>query len=395
MVLPLGISFFTFTQIGYLVDCGVGKVEKSDFLNYSFFVTFFPHIIAGPIVHQREILPQLTNRAGYRLNAEDLAIGLTLFFIGLFKKDVIADGLSPTADALFLKPVLYSPDVAWVGVLSYSLQLYFDFSGYSDMAIGLGRMFGIHFPTNFDSPYCATCIIDFWQRWHMTLTRYLTLYLYNPISLSISRYRVAHGIQVSRNAVKSLEGFTSLIAFPTITTILLAGIWHGAGLQFIIFGLLHGIYLTINHAYRVFCPKLPAKLFNIDSNFACIGLTYLCVVIAQVFFRAASVSNAIVVLESMFGVSSISGTTTPSEILQPSTLNLARLYICYLIVFIFPNSLRLLEDFSPSLSSLRSTSLLTFKWSPASLGWLFYIIIIASFALLSAGQKTDFIYFRF
>ncbi|MEE7547674.1 MBOAT family protein, partial [Xanthomonas sp. Kuri4-1] len=193
LLLPLGISFFTFTQIGYLLDCRAGVVNDRSPLSYVLFVTFFPHLIAGPILHHKEMMPQFSQRANYRFRAENLSIGGTLFLIGLAKKVLLADGIAPYADAGFAAPGELQFWGAWATTTSYALQLYFDFSGYSDMALGLAKMFGIRFPLNFNSPYKATSIIDFWSRWHMTLTRYITAYLYYPVALAVSRWRSRHG----------------------------------------------------------------------------------------------------------------------------------------------------------------------------------------------------------
>jgi len=184
VTLPLGISFFTFTQLAYLVDAADGAASEPDPLNFALFVSFFPHLIAGPLVHHKEMMPQFENRGRSGVNSRDLAVGWTIFTIGLMKKVLLADPIGPFADRAFAHTGSVGLFGAWIGVFAYAAQLYFDFSGYSDMAIGLARMFGIMFPLNFDSPYKATCIIDFWNRWHMTLTRYITLYIYNPIALA-------------------------------------------------------------------------------------------------------------------------------------------------------------------------------------------------------------------
>ena len=271
ILLPLGISFFTFTQISYLVDLAQGQAECQDFFSYLLFVTFFPHLIAGPILHHKEMMPQFGSTppegqqpaAGnpqfaaapsrrFALRAEDVSLGMTWFLMGLAKKVLIADRLAPTADIAFHNAGSLSAANAWTGLVVYSMQLYFDFSGYSDMALGLARIFSIRFPLNFDSPYKATSVTEYWQRWHMTLTRYITLYLYNPILLSVQRHRVARGKKTSRKALATVGGFTSLVAYPTMFTMLLTGIWHGAGLQFVVFGLIHGVYLTANQAWRHF-----------------------------------------------------------------------------------------------------------------------------------------------
>ena len=276
ILLPLGISFFTFTQISYLVDLAQGQAERQDFLSYLLFVTFFPHLIAGPILHHKEMMPQFGKirpedaaskpstkpslrvppARRFALKPEDVALGLTWFLMGLAKKVLIADKLGPTADIAFSHAGSLSAANAWTGLIVYSMQLYFDFSGYSDMALGLARIFSIRFPLNFDSPYKATSVTEYWQRWHMTLTRYITLYLYNPILLSVQRRRIASGRKISRKALATFGGFTAMVAYPTMVTMLLTGIWHGAGLQFIIFGLIHGVYLTANQAWRHFRQRV-------------------------------------------------------------------------------------------------------------------------------------------
>ena len=193
VILPLGISFFTFTQIAYLVDLKQGDAVPEDFLNYCLFVTFFPHLIAGPILHHKEIMPQFREERRYQLDRSDVALGLTWFTMGLFKKVMIADRIAPHADTLFADPRGVPAWLTWLGVLSYAMQLYFDFSGYSDMAVGLARIFSIRFPLNFNSPYKAINIIGFWNRWHMTLTRYIMAYLYSPVLFWVSRRRQGQG----------------------------------------------------------------------------------------------------------------------------------------------------------------------------------------------------------
>ena len=297
VVLPLGISFFTFTQIAYLVDLEQGSAQQQDFDSYLLFVTFFPHLIAGPILHHAEIMPQFQKERDFRLRADDFAVGLAWFMMGLFKKVLLADKFAPDADAAFL----HTPDLhlgaAWAGVLSYALQLYFDFSGYSDMAIGLSRMFSIELPLNFSSPYKAASIIDFWQRWHMTLTRYINTYLYNPVSVWINRRRIKQGKKITKKAMATPGGFASLIALPTTISLFLAGIWHGAGKQFVVFGLLHALYLSANHGYRAWRAVHP-RLRPLAPAAARLGrlggvlLTFAAVLLAQVFFRAAGVHDA-------------------------------------------------------------------------------------------------------
>ena len=235
IILPLAISFFTFNQLAYLADAYSGAAREYNFLHYCLFVTFFPHLIAGPIVHHKEMLPQFSSNSIYRYNSQDMAIGLTFFFMGLFKKVVIADSVAGYAIPVFkasAQGISLTLIEAWGGVLAYTFQLYFDFSGYSDMAIGLARMFGIRFPLNFHSPYKAVNIIDFWRRWHMTLSRFLKDYLYIPLG---------------GNRKGEVRRYVNLFI-----TMLLGGLWHGAGWSFVAWGALHGVYLVINHIWRSF-----------------------------------------------------------------------------------------------------------------------------------------------
>lgn len=282
ILLPLAISFFTFQQISFLVDSYQGVVEDHDFLNYCLFVTFFPQLIAGPIVHHKEMMPQFAAMKPNMVNSRNLAIGLSIFLLGLAKKVLIADNLAPFADDVFQSADLGTSVgflEAWSGALCYTFQLYFDFSGYADMAIGLALMFGIRLPINFNSPYKSTSIIDFWRRWHMTLSRFLRDYLY--IALGGNR----HG---------SFARYRNLMI-----TMLLGGLWHGAGWNFVIWGGLHGIYLVFNHLWRAVFPGtaggslIPRKLAWV--------LTMLAVVVAWVFFRATSVEGALTMLSAMMG----------------------------------------------------------------------------------------------
>jgi alginate O-acetyltransferase complex protein AlgI len=395
MILPLGISFFTFTQIGYLVDCRGGVVKTNRLLDYCLFVTFFPHLIAGPILHHREMMPQFADPKTFQFRWRNMAVGSTLFIIGLTKKVVIADHFVGAVSATFAAVHQLPMVSAWQGVLSYSLQLYFDFSGYSDMACGLALLFGLRFPANFNSPYRAASIIDYWQRWHMTLTRYLTLYLYNPVALWVSRRRLAQGKAVSKKAISTPGGFLSMIAFPTFYTMILAGIWHGAGLQFLIFGLLHATYLTINHAWRSFGPRVPATpphpVLRIAADFAKIALTFFAVLLAQVFFRAPSVHDAVAILRDMAGVHGLLDPSIPHRQVAETGLLLVTLF---LIVWTMPNSLQILDRFEPTLSKLKFDSPLSFSWQP-NLAWAFGVAIGAAVALLAVTGMTEFIYFRF
>jgi D-alanyl-lipoteichoic acid acyltransferase DltB (MBOAT superfamily) len=271
-LLPLGISFFTFQKIAYLVDTWQRKVVKHTFGEYALFVSFFPQLIAGPIVHQKEILPQLktfTRPANMRW----IALGAACFILGLAKKTLLADPLGTVAEPLFEQslsaPLTFAQ--GWLAALSYTLQLYFDFSGYSDMAIGLGLLFGIRLPLNFFSPYKATNIIDFWRRWHMTLSRFLRDYVYIPLG----------GSQKG-----PARRYINLML-----TMLIGGLWHGAGWTFVLWGGLHGLFLCINHFWQKTGVKIPLMLSWV--------VTFMAVVFAWVLFRAETMESALTVWHAM------------------------------------------------------------------------------------------------
>ena len=288
ILLPLGISFFTFTQIAFLVDTYQGKVKEHNFIHYLLFVTYFPHLIAGPVLHHKEMMPQFALASTYRFNYQNLSVGLSLFFIGLFKKVILADGL-----AVYVGPVFAAHDAgvqltfidAWGGALCYTLQLYFDFSGYSDMAIGLSRMFGVTLPLNFHSPYKSANIIEFWRRWHMTLSRFLRDYLYVPLG---------------GNRKGTARRYLNLMI-----TMLLGGLWHGAGWTFVLWGGLHGCYLAMNHgwhALRRLLGQNPQQPLSRPLHAVSVLLTFLAVVAAWVVFRADNLGTAAAMLEAMAGM---------------------------------------------------------------------------------------------
>lgn len=278
VVLPLGISFFTFTQIAYLVDASRQQAERSDFVSYGLFVTIFPHLIAGPILHHKPMLKQFDSLRMYVFQWSNVSQGIFLFVIGLSKKVLIADTLSGYVKPIFDSHLAQVPFIqAWFGALAYTLQLYFDFSGYSDMAMGLGLMFNLYLPINFNSPYKASSIIDFWRRWHMTLSAFLRDYLY--ISLGGNR----HG---KWNHLRNL-----------VLTMVLGGLWHGAGWTFILWGAMHAAFLVINHLWRDAHFSLPPVIAK--------GLTLLAVVAAWVVFRSPDLATAGHILEGMFGFNGI------------------------------------------------------------------------------------------
>ncbi len=287
-ILPLGISFFTFTQIAYLVDAYRGIAREHSFAKYLLFVTYFPHLIAGPVLHHKQMMPQFSNAILRYVNWENIANGLIIFAIGLSKKIFIADALAPYADAIFdasSRGVQLTTYESWAGALAYTFQLYYDFSGYSQMAIGISLMFNIQLPINFNQPYKATSIIDFWRRWHISLSQFLRDYLYIPLG---------------GNKNGPLMRYVNLLV-----TMLLGGFWHGAGWNYIVWGGMHGMYLIINHLWRSF---FNLNKFSQQSHkfWTICGwiLTFLSVVVAWVVFRAESLSSAQNILMSMFGIDS-------------------------------------------------------------------------------------------
>lgn len=387
-ILPLGISFFTFTQIGYLIDRGSGGPRDRGLLNYVLFVTFFPHLIAGPILHNKDIMPQFADPRTYRLDAESLSVGVTIFVIGLLKKTVCADPLASWVSDGYADTAGIEALAAWNLALCYSLQLYFDFSGYSDMAIGLARMMNVRFPRNFDSPYKARDIIAYWQRWHITLTDFLTTYLFSPMTLGIMRYRSRHNLGVGRAAQKTAAGFASMVALPLLLTMTLAGIWHGSGLTFVIFGALHGSYLCICHAWRLFRPNRPAR--SSPAILAQCGLTYLCVLIASVFFRAPSVSAAFDVL---VGMAAGHGLSLPAPSVAGG-LHLAHIAGLYAIVWLCPNTQQIMSRYRPVLGDVEPPGRWGPAWSPNRVAAM-AIGCGATIGILALGGTTEFLYFQF
>jgi len=404
ITLPLGISFFTFTQIGYLVDRRDGLAGDLDPLRYTLFVTFFPHLIAGPILHVREIGPQLLNRATYRLRADMIAPSVTLFTLGLCKKIWGADKLAAPVALGFSHAGELGYVNSWATVLAYSMQLYFDFSGYSDMAIGLAGIFGFKFPVNFNSPYKSHSIIEYWQRWHMTLSRYLQLLIFDPIAMMIARRRAAKGLRVSSAALKSPAAFAEILVLPTVITMTLAGVWHGAGLQFLVFGLLHAGYLTINHAARVYGRGALASRSPQASRWEHIwkiGLTYLSVVLAMIFFRSQSCGEAAQIIRALifgrgdggwlFGLQSHHA--NPGFKILSGKL-LVRLLLCFFAVWAMPNTQEMLGRFAPTLQAVAPTTSARFMWRP-TFRWAALVSLLLWTAIVECNQSTTFLYYQF
>jgi len=412
VILPLGISFFTFTQIGYLLDCNAGIVKERDLLGYVQFVTFFPHLIAGPILHHKEMMTQFAQPQTYRLRAGNLSIGAFVFTIGLAKKVLFADTIAPYADAGFATPHELQFLAAWGTCLAYALQLYFDFSGYSDMAVGLAKMFGVRFPLNFNSPFKAASIIDFWQRWHMTLTRYLTAYLYYPMAMRINRSRAARGLSIGRLAQRSAGGFVATVAVPTCYTMALAGIWHGAGWQYLIYGVLHAAYLTVNHAYRAWraasasTPAVPAGVAATRLRHAGnVLLTFVAALVAFAFFRAHGVGDALALLQGMAGLHGFASPDWPAwgaagmsfaswlHLVAGRSMLAMMIVAMLLIVWCTPNSHQLMGRFSPALERA-AEGVRTPTWRP-SLRWTLAMLGMLVFCVAQLHSEVRFLYFQF
>ncbi|MGF1515970.1 MAG: MBOAT family O-acyltransferase [Elainellaceae cyanobacterium] len=381
IILPLGISFFTFQQIAYLVDVSTGKIRDANFLRYCLFVTFFPQLIAGPIVHHAEMMPQFEQRRLFRPSARSLALGITLFAIGAFKKTVLADSLALYANPVFDVSLGNQPltaGLAWVGALAYSFQLYFDFSGYADMSIGIGLLFNIRLPLNFFSPYKSTDIIEFWRRWHMTLSRFLRDYIYIPLGGS------RHGLP---------RRYLNLM-----TTMLLGGLWHGAGWTFVIWGALHGSYLVVNHGWRSACqrrrsqPKSPQ--LKAAAKAAALAVTFAAVVVSWVVFRAGTVAAAGRMLSAMAGLQGFSADLSPLA-LNPWLNGVFAGAI--VLAFFAPNAYELLSRYRPALQTYPVEDLLAsskLRWIPTS-GWAVVSGILFSLAVLGMSRVSEFLYFQF
>ena len=368
LMLPLGISFLTFQKIAFLSDVWAGSIETVRFLDYLFFTTFFPRSIAGPIVRYNEIMPQLEN-IPVREFATHVSIGLVLFTIGFFKKAFIADQLAPYVSTVFDlgHVIVWDPGTptlltSWAAVLAYTFELYFDFSGYSDMALGVARMMGLRLPMNFNSPFQASSIVEFWARWHITLTRFLTAYIYTPLVLAVTRARLAKGKPLLVGARSDASAILTIVAVPTLTTMTISGIWHGAGWQFVVWGVLHGIYLTINQAWRLIRPRLWQDSTSYERVMRPVGvvITLAAVVLALVFFRAPSISNALSILHAMVGGNGFVpddvrvlrqvGVQVPSALVQIFLPITPWVWFAILLgwVMLLPNSLELLRAYGPA-----------------------------------------------
>ncbi|MDH4317232.1 MAG: hypothetical protein OEV64_02475 [Desulfobulbaceae bacterium] len=387
LTLPIAISFYTFQQIAFIVDVYTDKFKGKvfTFLDYALFVSFFPQLIAGPIVHYSEMFPQFDKDAGSKLKLENISAGLSIFVIGLFKKVIIADSLAVYANTVFdaaLGPIGLDFLSAWIGALCYTFQLYFDFSGYMDMAMGSGRLFGIVLPHNFDSPYKSSNITEFWRRWHITLSRFLRDYLYIPLGGNRKG-----GVRRTINVA---------------ATMLLGGLWHGAGWTFIFWGGLHGLYLTIHQIFarysmsRSYRPSsfcLGCGLAGWAGNFLGVMCTFVAVVVGWVFFRAQNFSSALSILKAMAGLNGIGGVLVVSQVNHA----IGWIIFCSLVCFFMPNTRQLFEDrpFQISLDPSKIDSLTRmFHWRPNT-WWLGFVFTLFLCSLYSINRLSEFLYYQF
>jgi len=397
IVLPLGISFFTFTQIAFLVDTYKGIAREYNWIHYILFVTYFPHLIAGPVLHHKEMMPQFALASTYRFNPENLSVGITIFIIGLFKKVILADGLAAFADPVFAAPAsgleLNFID-AWGGALSYSLQLYFDFSGYSDMAIGLSRMFGVILPLNFHSPYKSSNMIEFWRRWHITLSHFLRDYLYIPLG---------------GNRKGKIRRYVNLMI-----TMLLGGLWHGSAWTFVIWGGMHGVYLIINYAWQGLRTRIglpPNERTAGPMHALAVLLTFISVVMAWVVFRSDNFPTAIAILRAMVGMN---GFAFPATWLAEtgafgqwlsshgidfsagsSLISDSITWICasLFIVWFAPNTQQIMAEYRPALH-IPETGKLKLCWRPSLLSAVL-VWSLGFIAIINISKKSAFLYFQF
>jgi D-alanyl-lipoteichoic acid acyltransferase DltB (MBOAT superfamily) len=406
IVLPLAISFFTLQQITYLVDIYRGDRQEHSFWDYCLFVTFFPKLLSGPIVRMREMMPQIGKNFKPHLSSQAISVGLTILFLGLFKKVILADQIGAYVAPVFNAAAQgngISFFNSWTGAFAYTFQLYLDFSAYSDMAIGLGLIFGIKLPLNFYSPYKSKSIIEFWRRWHMTLSSFIRDYIYIPLG-------------------GNRHGFLRQIIYLLIA-MAIAGLWHGAGWTFVIWGSLHGLYLVINHSWRrlkrilgIESDEKPSPWW---SSIPSTLITFIAVTVAWVFFRADSLSTAVEMLKGMVGVYGFHLPVTYLAPLGPIGHFLSNIGVhfdllyqlpgfmlsaifwilaAFVICWFLPNVQEYMSDYQPALEGFRGETkkprFSWFRWKP-SWGSVIAISIIAALAFLGLNQVVQFIYLSF
>jgi alginate O-acetyltransferase complex protein AlgI len=424
IILPLGISFITFQKIAFLIDVHAGRVKSFTLQDYCLFVLFFPQLIAGPIVHYREMMPQF-HSVSCRFDKQNFAVALTLLFFGLFKKVILADHLATVVSPIYNHAASgggTSLLLAWAAAVGFTLQIYFDFSGYTDMALGIARFFGVRLPPNFNSPLKASSIIDFWLRWHMTLTRFLTAYIYNPLTLWLTRRWLSKGRPGLSGHKTTVGAFFCLLMFPLLLTMFVSGLWHGAGYGFIIWGVLHGFYLTINHAWRLIRPRLWSGTQSYERFMRPLGglITFTSVAVAMILFRSPTMTSANDLLKGLVAQNGVALPQAIYDHLGPLAGWLHRagvasvapelwsseefgrmvmwILVSLLIALILPSTLQILARYEPALGVKPRTvgfgGRSINEWN-ASLPWAISMSIVAAMAMLSLGGPSEFLYWQF
>jgi D-alanyl-lipoteichoic acid acyltransferase DltB (MBOAT superfamily) len=405
IILPLGISFFTFQKIAYLVDSSRGQVIEHDFLEYCFFALFFPQLLAGPITHHSEIFAQTKGPWAFAVKPSNFVVGLTIFVIGLFKKVVLADHFALYAPAAFDAAAAGQPIdffLAWQSALAFKFQLYFDFCGYSEMALGSARLFGIQLPLNFNSPYRAVNIVDFWRRWHMTLSRFLRDYVYIPLG-------------------GSRRG-TARLYLNLLVTMAISGLWHGAAWHFVLWGTLQGAAMVVNHAWRSLWRPINAWWSHTIARL----VTFFGFTIVLVLYRAPSIPAALRVISGMVNLPAswqdafgpvgnalawlgVRFEGAPISVDQAELLPWLIVWLAFM--WFMPNTQQLLARWHPAFNygvaernrdpplleripSIAPRIAPLLEWYPNLVGALL-VGVLAALALLSLRHVSEFLYFQF
>jgi len=398
IILPLAISFYTFQQIAYLVDVARGEIRSEGIARFVTFVVFFPQLIAGPIVHYKDMMPQFFGSRLGRFATANITVGLIIFAIGLFKKTIIADSAAsfstPVFDAVHAGTAIGTLE-AWKAVLCYKIQLYFDFSGYSDMAVGLSRMFGVLLPLNFHSPLRAFSIIDYWRRWHMTLQSFIASYIYQPISVPLTRYAASKGL--SKNLY-----FIVSVALPTFIIFIVSGIWHGAAWTFVIWGAMHGFFVIVNEYWRSLKKKSRRNSPPgwIDNSFY-FALTLSCAILASTMFRAEAPMDAVKLWAAMLHMPDAADLVSifPSSLGEAITEPFVFIVCVSILLFFFPNSNQIMTRYRPVLYWERwkkvALPVIKLQWR-TNLAWCIWlgVVFYLGVAFMFRSQ-SEFIYFNF
>ncbi|WP_057884179.1 MBOAT family O-acyltransferase [Tsuneonella troitsensis] len=403
VILPLGISFFTFQRISYLIDCARGEVQDGRFIDFAAVSVFFPQLISGPIILYGETKPQFANSHLGSRAASNLTVGSVIFAIGLFKKTVLADNAGYASDPVF--DIIANGGnpgalAAWIAVLAYTVQLYFDFSGYSDMAIGSARMFGIRLPLNFHSPLRANSIIEYWRRWHMTLNRFMVRYFLPALSLKLTRAAVGRRLG-------DRSTFFASVVLPVFLTFVVIGIWHGASWTYVLFGVLHASFVSINEVWRNARKRKRKRLGLKGAHKPAIGehlfyhvITLLCVLAANIMFRSETVSAALAYYRTLFAFN-----VTPASIAPYRPELLLFVAVGWFIILALPNTQQILRAYRPAVNwnQWRNVALPAvgrfIKWRPNAVGLAACGLVLAAsitaMIIEMSREPAQFIYFQF